>query len=52
MGCGSSTPVKENGKKATTTAAQHREQRMKDSSQRGPDLYVGPEYKKVKHLGM
>jgi hypothetical protein len=50
MGCGASTPVKD-GANATTTAASHRDMRSKDSSQRGPDLFVAPEYKRVKHLG-
>lgn len=54
MGCGSSTPVKDAVQgmvKAGTTAASHANLRMKDSSQHGPNLDVGPDYKMMKHLG-
>lgn len=49
MGCGASTPVKEY--KNTTSARQHNDLRTQDSSQRGPKLYVGPNYEQIKHLG-
>lgn len=49
MGCGASTPVKDY--KNTTSARQHNDLRTQDSSQRGPKLYVGPNYEQIKHLG-
>lgn len=52
MGCGSSTPVKEDTKLGKgTTAASHANLRTKDGSGRGPELDVGPEYKISGHLG-
>lgn len=53
MGCGASTPVKDEPPKKgkETSAASHANFRSKDSSQAGPSLYVGPDYKKLKHLG-
>lgn len=36
---------------STTSAKKHNEMRTKDSSQRGPTLDVGPNYKQLKHLG-
>lgn len=56
MGCGASTPVKDDPpkkpEKKGTSAASHANLRSKEGSQRGPSLYVGPDYKKLKHLGM
>ena len=51
MGCGASTPVKEDTKGKTTSAKKHQETRTQDSSQRGPTLNAGPHYKQIKHLG-
>lgn len=51
MGCGASTPVKEDTKGKTTSAKKHQETRTQDSSQRGPTLNAGPHYKQMKHLG-
>lgn len=39
------------GDSLTTSARQHNDSRTMDSSQRGPTLYVGPNYKQLKHLG-
>ena len=51
MGCGASTPVKEDAKGKPTSAKKHQESRTQDSSQRGPTLNAGPHYKQMKHLG-
>ena len=51
MGCGASTPVKEETKSKPTSAKKHQENRTQDSSQRGPTLNAGPHYKQMKHLG-
>eukprot|EP00887_Chlorella_sp_A99_P003726 scaffold7.g3726.t1 len=49
MGCGASTPVKED-KGKTTTASGHAKARTR-APEGKPALYIGPNYKAQKHLG-
>ena len=49
MGCAQSTPTSD--LQSTTSAREHKRDRTKDSSQHGPQLWVGEHYTQVKHLG-
>jgi hypothetical protein len=53
MGCVQSTPTAGGKREAsrTTSAHEHQKDRTKDSSQRGPTLFVGEHFTQVKHLG-
>lgn len=50
MGCGASTPVKEDGRRQSSSSTQ-KAPPGKAESQRKPKLDVGPHYRLIKHLG-